>query len=276
MTTAQYLKNLLIGAIAATFVAAPFFPSANQNGRVFDAAVTFMVPAAPSRAQADAAAPPSEAEISLNLLGALVAPLSHPKALEEAFHGYFAFKAAHPGEVRKPFLYFVDYGLPSTKPRGYLFDMASNTIVEGPFMVAHGRGSSAGRTGVPTRFSNRMGSGATSLGLYLAQGTYSFSGKTGGRNYGSIGLRLAGLSRGYNDNAHARGVVAHGAPYVTATTAGRSEGCPAMEPSRAARILPKLANGGMVFLFAPREDWMASDPWIAAGEKRVASSAGAD
>jgi hypothetical protein len=38
-----------------------------------------------------------------------------------------------------------------------------------------------------------------------------------------------------------------------------------MELSRAQRILPRLADGGMVFLFAPQANWMSSDPWIAAG-----------
>jgi hypothetical protein len=100
--------------------------------------------------------------------------------------------------------------------------------------------------------------------LYLAQETYRFSGKAGGRRYSSIGLRLMGLSGDYNDNARRRGVVAHGAPYVTATRAGRSEGCPAMEQGRARRLLPKLANGGLVFLFAPEKEWMADDPWVVA------------
>jgi hypothetical protein len=38
-----------------------------------------------------------------------------------------------------------------------------------------------------------------------------------------------------------------------------------MEPARAARLLPKLADGGLVFLFAPNEEWQARDPWLAAG-----------
>ena len=71
-----------------------------------------------------------------------------------------------------------------------------------------------------------------------------------------------GVSTGFNDNAFARGVVAHGAPYVTSSKAGRSQGCPAMEPARAERLLPKLADGGMVFLFAPDQKWLANDPWI--------------
>jgi hypothetical protein len=76
-------------------------------------------------------------------------------------------------------------------------------------------------------------------------------------------MRLMGVSSGFNDNALARGVVAHGAPYVTPAQAGRSEGCPAMETARAQRLLPKLAEGGMVFLFAPDQTWMTRDPWVA-------------
>jgi hypothetical protein len=37
-----------------------------------------------------------------------------------------------------------------------------------------------------------------------------------------------------------------------------------MEPARARKLLPELANGGMVFLFAPNEQWMNSDPWVTA------------
>ena len=158
---------------------------------------------------------------------------SPSRRFESAFRSYFAYKTAHPSAVRKPFLYFVDYGLASTEPRGYVFDMDSRTVVDGPFTVAHGRGSSTSQYGVPTRFSNASGSYATSLGLYVAQATYGFHGKTGGQSYSSVGLRLTGVSNGFNDNALGRGVVAHGAPYVTSTRAGRSEGCPAMEPSRA-------------------------------------------
>jgi hypothetical protein len=136
-------------------------------------------------------------------------------------------------------------------------------IVDGPFMVSHGRGSASSQYGVPTRFSNATGSEATSLGLYLTRSTYGFHGKTGGRSYSSIGLQLQGVSDGFNDNALARGVVVHGAPYVTPVRAGRSEGCPAMEPSRATALLPKLANGALVFLFAPNQAWMTGDPWVA-------------
>ena len=204
----------------------------------------------------------SKIDSALHAFSSAVKPLSHPKALELAFTSYFNYVTAHPSDVRKPYLYFVDYGLPATTPRGYVFDMDSLKIIDGPFMVAHGRGSAANGQGVPTRFSNAFGSYATSLGLYVAQETYAFHGKSGGRTYGSIGLKLEGVSDGFNDNARARKVVAHGAPYVTATKAGRSEGCPAMEPARAQKLLPVLANGAMVFLFAPNQQWLERDPWV--------------
>jgi hypothetical protein len=263
----NYLLNGLLGASAVLFVGAPLFEGTEQSGPVLKAAVAFVSPKdSTSSAEKTVSDAVSRTSQALGMFMTAVRQSSHPKALETAFRSYFAFKMARPNEVTKPYLYYVDYGLPSTEPRGYLFDMERMTVVDGPFMVAHGRGSAETRNGVPVKFSNASGSNATSLGLYRAEGTYAFRGKTAGRQYSSVGLRLEGQSRGFNDNALARGVVAHGAPYVTSARAGRSEGCPAMEPGRAERLLPKLANGGMVFLFAPDADWMSRDPWTVASE----------
>lgn len=204
----------------------------------------------------------SRTRMALAAFSSVVRSLSHERALESAFRSYFAFQQEHPDKVRKPLLYFVDYGQPATAKRGYVFDMKTLQIVDGPFTVAHGRGSSTSRFGVPTLFSNRHGSAATSLGLYLAQETYRFGGSAAGGRYSSIGLRLQGLSGAFNSNARARGVVAHGAPYVTSSRAGRSEGCPAVDQERAKTLLPRLANGALVFLFAPDERWLESDPWV--------------
>ena len=218
-------------------------------------------------AAAQTSAEKSRVQVALDALGKNVRRQSDPKALRMAFQAYFAYKAKNPDQVKKPYLYYVDYGLDSRTPRGYVFDMEALTVVDGPFTVAHGRGSDPRSAGKPTRFANRQGSNATSLGLYLAQETYAFSGTSNGRRYRSVGLRLKGLSGRFNSAARARGVVAHGAPYVTASTAGRSEGCPAVEPARAQRILPRLANGGMVFLFSPLDrEWMSEDPWATAEE----------
>ncbi|HEU4453522.1 MAG TPA: murein L,D-transpeptidase catalytic domain family protein [Longimicrobium sp.] len=199
---------------------------------------------------------------ALAALSGSVRKQSDPGALKMAFKAYFNYKAANPEKVRKPYLYFVDYGLDSRTPRGYVFDMEALKVVDGPFTVAHGRGSDTRSVGKPTRFSNREGSNATSLGLYLTQETYAFSGKSGGKAYRSVGLRMTGLSGRFNSAARERRVVVHGAPYVTPQKAGRSEGCPAMETRRASSLLPRIGNGGLVFLFSPLEKtWMSEDPW---------------
>jgi len=261
------LQNVLVGATAILVAGAYYAPERDHAGPVLAAAVSFVTPKSDATATMDGPVASELGRVTSSALDAVagaVRPLSRPEALENAFRSYFAFKAAHPGQVRKPYLYFVDFGLPSTEPRGYVFDMEQLRVVDGPFTVAHGRGSKANRSGVPTRFSNASGSNATSLGLYVARALYDFRGKSAGRPYTSVGLRLMGVSDGFNDNALSRGVVAHGAPYVTSSKAGRSEGCPAMEPERAERLLPKLADGGLVFLFAPDERWLSSDPWVAA------------
>lgn len=202
-------------------------------------------------------------EEALRSLAPHVTRQSDPSALRIALEAYYRYRDAKPEAVRKPYLYFVDLGLSNATARGYVFDMERKQLVEGPFMVAHGRGSSASRDGVPTRFSNRAGSYMSSLGLYLAQETYTFRGKSGGRAYASVGLRMRGESGDFNDAARARGIVAHGAPYVTSRASGRSEGCPAMEQARANRLLPLIANGGVVFIYSPHDNrWLQNDPWV--------------
>lgn len=202
-------------------------------------------------------------ESALDALAAHVSRSSHPDALRIAFQAYYNYRAARSGEVRKPYLYYVDLGLDNRTARGYVFDMDALELVEGPFTVAHGNGSSRTRNAVPTTFSNRPGSHASSLGLYLAEETYPFRGRAAGGAYTSIGLRMRGESGPFNDAARRRGIVAHGAPYVSAHDAGRSEGCPAMEQHRARRLLPMLADGGVVFVFSPNDErWFRQDPWL--------------
>jgi hypothetical protein len=223
------------------------------------AAATDAELAGPERA---AAATTLRVDAALSRIGRMVEVQSHPEALKYAFRAYYNFRGTHPDRVRKPYLYYVDFGLDSRTPRGYVFDMDALSIVEGPFHVAHGRGSVVADSPVPARFLNAKGSNATSLGLYVAQETYSFSGRSAGRSYRSIGLRLGGVSGQFNSAARDRGIVVHGAPYVTASNAGRSEGCPAMEPELAERLIPRIANGGLVFHFSPHDRrWLTEDPW---------------
>ena len=269
MRQSKYVQHALLGTTAVLIASAQLLPDANRQGPVLRKALTLAMagPANGDSASSDSGLAgdglATSTRVALGALASRVRTLSHPDALRDAFRSYFAYQTEHPEEV-KPYLYFVDYGLPSTEPRGYVFDMRKLAIVEGPFTVAHGRGSASSHYGAPTYFSNDPGSQATSLGLYVAEELYRFSGRASGRAYSSLGLRISGVSSGFNDNARARKVVVHGAPYVTPRKAGLSEGCPAMEPARARRLLPKLAGGGLIFLFAPDEGWLSRDPWLAA------------
>lgn len=210
----------------------------------------------------EAAALDAASDAALSALAPRVKRSSHEDALRTAFRAYYRHRDAHPGELRNPYLYYVDFGLDNRTARGYVFDMEALTVVDGPFNVSHGSGSGA-RNGVPTRFSNRSGSKMSSLGLYVTQETYRFSGRANGRAYTSVGLRMRGESGAYNSAARRRGIVAHGAPYVTARDAGRSSGCPAMEQHRARRLLPLIANGGVVFIYSPRvTSWLSDGPWV--------------
>jgi hypothetical protein len=265
-----------IGAVGGVLIDRPAqAPAAVESARVAAVPAPAALPPAPAArpvlnaaravletAGIESAMENAQVRSALAALGGRVRKQSDPNALKLAFKAYYNYKAANPGKVRKPYLYFVDYGLDSRTPRGYVFDMEALKVVDGPFTVAHGRGSDTRSVGKPTRFSNREGSNATSLGLYLAQETYAFSGKSGGKAYRSVGLRMTGLSGRFNSAARQRRVVVHGAPYVTPQKAGRSEGCPAMETRRANSLLPKIGNGGLVFLFSPLErEWMSEDPW---------------
>src|SRR5262245_60681048 len=170
MISRKHLKNILVGATAVAFVGTQFSGTGQSrsvdDGDVYlrnDSTIAVSASSAGST-QIDSTSfgGPVSASVkaALDVFGALVPKLSHPRALEDAFRSYFAYKSAPPESVRKPYLYFVDYGLSSSAKRGYVFDMNSLKIVEGPFTVAHGRGSSKSKYGTPTRFSNAVGSAA--------------------------------------------------------------------------------------------------------------------
>ena len=178
----KYLQYGLLGAFALIFAGARLVPGSDVHGTgLLQAATRLTTPRLPVAVDGNGhSGLMAKTTAALTALAGAVRPLSHPRALESAFRSYFAYMAAHPDEVKKPVLYFVDYGLPSTEPRGYIFDMRNLSIIEGPFAVAHGRGSSRSQYGIPDRFSNAPGSAATSLGLYLPRAPTSSQGTPAG------------------------------------------------------------------------------------------------
>src|SRR3954466_3917110 len=124
MKLPKYVGNVLIGATAVVFAGGSYFlPDHDKNGPILSAAVELVAPKA--KPASDLAVMTTSA-VSAFTSG--VAKLSHPTALEDAFRSYYAYKSSHPNDVKKPFLYFVDYGLSSTTPRGYVFDMVAMRI----------------------------------------------------------------------------------------------------------------------------------------------------
>lgn len=105
--------------------------------------------------------------------------------------------------------------------------------------VAVGSGSDRNKDGLPEAFGNDQNSHMTSLGLYRIGPSYR--GK-----YGTSYL-LDGLDR-TNSNARSRSVVLHPAPYVTATSAGRSWGCPAVSQQTMDTLRSKGVFGPNTYL----------------------------
>jgi hypothetical protein len=72
-----------------------------------------------------------------------------------------------------------------------------------------------------------------------------------------LSLRLRGLDPGLNDLAEARGIVLHGAAYVDPAVVGklgrlgRSEGCPALSPAAAGRVIRLIRGGTILFAYYP-------------------------
>jgi hypothetical protein len=131
----------------------------------------------------------------------------------------------------------VDMSKHSSVKRLFVFDLDTGKIEK--HNVAHGSGSDPHATGYAKLFSNVGSSQKTALGAYKTAGTY----------YGKHGLqlRLAGLES-TNSNALARGIVLHGASYVSdGGHAGRSWGCPAVDQHVAVGLIGRV-KGGALFL----------------------------
>jgi hypothetical protein len=218
------------------------------------------------------AAAPAIADVQLIAQLVQAAPAANPKVLTLATR---AADCARRQGLLDGFrhLAVIDYSLPSTQPRLWIFDVVRGRLLHQE-LVAHGRNTGER---LAERFSNIEGSKMSSLGLYQTAETY----------YGSNGysLRLRGLDAGFNDNALSRAIVMHGAPYVSEAIAerlgriGRSWGCPAVRPEVARTVIDTLKGGALLFAYYPDRKWLAESPLLRCGDARpdplLASLAGA-
>lgn len=169
---------------------------------------------------------------------------SHSPLIDEALAALDRHGARVP---RRDRIAVADFSLPSREPRFHLVEVASGRV-ERSFLVAHGSGSDPAKTGMLHRFSNEMGSNATSRGAFLTGEFYL--GKHGPSQ------RLIGLDP-ENDLALERNIVVHGAPYVDPGLVavqgciGRSQGCFALEPAKVATVMAALGEGRMIYAGKP-------------------------
>jgi hypothetical protein len=161
----------------------------------------------------------------------------------KAFEGYTAIEAQ--GKIKNNILTIIDFSLSSKKERMWVIDMFHKKVI---FQTLVSHGIKSGKEFAKS-FSNQNESYKSSLGFFLTGETYM--GKHG------ISLKLDGLEFGLNDKARERDVVIHGAEYVSKKLAntqgylGRSQGCPAVEPGIAPKLIQSIKNKSVLFIYHP-------------------------
>ncbi|KAF1032852.1 MAG: hypothetical protein GAK37_00342 [Pseudomonas sp.] len=197
---------------------------------------------------------------------ASAAPDLNPQVLQKALSAMQC--AVGSGLEQSDRLAVIDYSLPSTARRLWIFDLRKKTLVLRD-LVAHGQKSGEN---FATRFSNRDGSYQSSIGLFRTQESYE-----GTHGYS---LRMDGLEPGFNDRARERAIVIHAADYVSPLWSkregriGRSQGCPAVRPQVARQVVDKLKDGQFMFSWYPDQRWLKSSAYLNCKPRQFASNGG--
>ncbi len=164
---------------------------------------------------------------------------------EGAFSNVLARLHSFRGAIRnRRYLTVIDFTKPSSKKRMYLVDLKTGKVEK--YLVSHGKNSG---WAYATAFSNRPESFQSCRGFFV----------TGRKYYGKHGveLQLVGLEKGINDNALKRGIVMHGADYVSMRSVvlnggrlGRSLGCPAIPTAVAGSVINRIKGGSLLYIHA--------------------------
>lgn len=176
------------------------------------------------------------------------------RTFSEALKGFYLLKER--GVIQKDILTLVDFSLSSNTKRLWVIDLSTNTILFNS-LVAHGRNT--GEEFAST-FSNINSSFKSSLGFYATGEIYQ--GKHG------ASLRLDGLENGVNDNARERGVVMHGADYVSESfirdhkRLGRSQGCPALPVELTDEIIETIKGKSCLYIYHPSRTFSMEEKLI--------------
>ncbi len=161
---------------------------------------------------------------------------------KKALRGYLFLK--HTNRLTNTqFLTILDFSKSSKHRRLWVIDLADKKVVYNEY-AAHGKNSG---NKFAQSFSNAANSRKSSLGFYVTGQTYN-----GKHRYS---LKLRGMESGFNSNAFARGIVMHGAHYVSEEIAyaqnsvGRSFGCPAVSNEVNKKIVDLVKGGSCLFMY---------------------------
>ena len=153
----------------------------------------------------------------------------------------------------------IDYELHSIEKRLWVIDLEQQTLLFHEY-TAHGAGSDRDHDGLLDSVSNTNNSNQSNVGLLRTAETYN------GRHGAS--MRLDGLEAGFNDNARSRNIVMHPSSYVDEDfierhgRAGRSHGCPALDPDVSGKLIRTIKGGSLVFAYYPDPTWLERSTFL--------------
>ena len=161
------------------------------------------------------------------------------EAFSKCMDGYNRFKPA------KHIVAICDFSKTSDQKRFVVVDLDNKKVLSHTY-VAHGKNSGDLKA---TSFSNEKESHKSSLGFYKVGSVIQTA-------LHGPALLLDGLEKGKNDNARAREIIIHGAWYVCESFVkqygytGKSFGCPALPEDVLKTLMPILADGSLLYIYA--------------------------
>jgi hypothetical protein len=171
------------------------------------------------------------------------------KVFNYALKGYFYL--LNQGTLqKKDTLTIIDYSLSSNQKRLWVVDLRHLKVLFHE-LVAHGKNSG---NEYARKFSNTSNSFQSSLGFFLTGDIYAGKHETS--------LRLFGVENKFNSKAFERGIVIHGADYVSESfirnnqRLGRSQGCPAVSENVINNLVQTISNGACVFAYYPYKTYL--------------------
>ena len=169
--------------------------------------------------------------------------------------GFFVLK--NKGLIKNDSLItIIDYEQPSDAKRLFVINLSSKKLVYNT-LVAHGK-----NTGevYATNFSNRPKSNKSCFGFFVTGETYN------GKH--EFSLKLDGVDTLYNHKARQRGIVFHGAEYVSEDyiqwngRLGRSYGCPAVPQSVNQNLINTIRGGSCLFMYYEDPDYLSETNYL--------------